>query len=125
MNEPIIFLLEEDDETRPLLKKVLQDRGYDVLLSIEEDDALQRVNDGLVKSDLIIVNLLGRSETEMLAFGNLLREKAKLNVPVLAIAAKYNDELEGTTARIGDNQYIVYLGEGNELFDLLARLIQG
>lgn len=123
MNKPNIFLLEEDNDTRPIFKRLLEKEGYNVLLSVEEEDALQRVNDGLMKSDLIMINLLGKSEMEMLDFGNLLREKAGLNVPVIAVAAKYNDELEGTTAQVGDNQHIIYLGDGNELFDLLSGLI--
>ena len=122
MNEPTVFLIESDDDTRPLFKKMLQDNGYNVLLSVDEEDALQKVNDGFVKSDLLIVNLLGKSEQEMLDFGNILREKRKPNIPLIAVAAKYGDELEGTITQVRENEYIVYLGGGNELFDLLSSL---
>ena len=122
MNEPTIFLVENDDDTRPVFKTVLQEQGYNVMVSVDEKDALQRVNDGVIKSDLLIVNLVGKSELEMLDFGNLLREKGKRNIPVVAIAAKYGDDLEGTIAQVRENQYIVYLGEGNELFNLLSSL---
>jgi DNA-binding response OmpR family regulator len=124
MNKPIIFLLEEDNDSRPLLKKALQNRGYKVLLSVEAEDALQRVDDGLLSSDLLMVNLLRKTEFEMLDFGNLLLEKASLNIPVVTVAAKYGKELEGTTVQVRENQYIVYMENGDELFDLLSRLTQ-
>ena len=121
MSERTIFLLENDNDTRPIFKKVLQDNGYNVLLAVDEEDALQRTSDGFVKSDLLMVNLLGKSEEEMLNFGNLLREKAKPNIPLVVVAAKY-EELEGTIKKAGENAYIIYLGEGNELLDLLSNL---
>ena len=122
MSERTIFLLENDNDTRPIFKKVLQDNGYNVLLAVDEEDALQRVNDGFVKSDLLMVNLLGKSEEEMLNFGNLLREKAKPNIPLVVVAAKYDEELDGTIKKAGENAYIIYLGEGDELLDLLSNL---
>jgi DNA-binding response OmpR family regulator len=122
MSERTIFLLENDNDTRPIFKKVLQDYGYNVLVAVDEEDALQRVNDGFVKSDLLMVNLLGKSEAEMVEFGNLLREKGKTNIPLVVVAAKYDEELEGTINQAGENAYIVYLGEGDELFNLLSSL---
>ncbi|HEX8566238.1 MAG TPA: hypothetical protein VF648_11260 [Pyrinomonadaceae bacterium] len=122
MSERTIFLLENDNDTRPIFKKVLQDNGYNVLVAVDEEDALQRVNDGFVKSDLLMVNLLGKSEAEMVEFGNLLREKGKPNIPLVVVAAKYGEELEGTIKKAGENAYIIYLGEGDELLDLLSSL---
>ncbi|HEX8194625.1 MAG TPA: response regulator [Pyrinomonadaceae bacterium] len=122
MTEPTIFLLENDDDTRPIFKELLIKKGYKVILAVDQNDALQRVDDGLVKSDLILVNLLGKSEEETLSFGRTLRQNAKINVPVIVIAAKYDEELEGTIAQVGDIDYIVYLGTGEEFLDLLSGL---
>lgn len=122
MNEPTIFLLESDDDTRPLFRRLLKENGYNVLLAVDEEDALQKVNDGFVKSDLLIVNLLGKSEEEMLDFGNLMRDKGKSNIPVLAIAAEYGEDLEGAIIKVRENEYIVYLDDATELFDLLSSL---
>lgn len=122
MNQPTIFLLENDDDTRPLFKKALQGHGYNVLVAIDEQDALERINDGFVKSDLLMVNLLGKSEEEMVNFGNQLRERGQSNIPLIVIAAKYGEDLEGTTSQVGENAFIIYLGDGDELFDLLDRL---
>ncbi|MDQ4120474.1 MAG: hypothetical protein M3209_03405 [Acidobacteriota bacterium] len=55
MNKPTVFLIENGDDTRPLFKKLLQDNGYNVHLSVGEEYALQKVNDGFVKSDALIL----------------------------------------------------------------------
>ncbi|MDQ4120004.1 MAG: hypothetical protein M3209_00870 [Acidobacteriota bacterium] len=124
MNQPTIFLLEEDDDTRLLFRKMLEEKGYNVFLAVDEKDAFQRATDGLVKSDLIMINLLRKSEEEMLNFGNHLRKIANLNIPLVIIAAEYNQKLEGKTTRAGENEYVIYLGDGEELFDLLSELIK-
>ncbi|HEX8198646.1 MAG TPA: hypothetical protein VF571_20810 [Pyrinomonadaceae bacterium] len=101
---------------------MLREKGYNVLVAVDEQDALERINDGFVKSDLLIVNLIGKSEEEMVNFGNQLRERRQPNIPLIVIAAKYGEDLEGTTSQVGENAFIIYLGDGDELFDLLDRL---
>jgi DNA-binding response OmpR family regulator len=122
MNQATIFLLENDDDTRPLFKRVLEENGYNVLLAIDETDALQRTGDGMAKSDLLIINLLGKSETEMLNFGRELKAKANLNMPFIVVAAKYGEELQGVIKQVEEKEYIIYLEDAEELFDLIARL---
>ena len=122
MIQPTIFLLEDDDDTRPIFKELLIKKGYKVILAVDQNDALQRANDGLVKSDLILVNLVGKSEEEALIFGRRLRQNGKPNTPLIIIAAKYSEELEGTIAQVGENEYVVYLGTGEEFLDLLSSL---
>jgi DNA-binding response OmpR family regulator len=122
MIQPTIFLLENDDDTRPIFKELLIKKGYEVVIAVDEKDALQRSSDGLRKSDLVLVNLIGKSEEAALNFGRTLRQNAKPNAPVIVIAAKYGEQLEGTAAQVGENEYIVYLETGEELFDLLSSL---
>lgn len=45
-NRPCIFLVEEDDDTRPLLKMNLTRYGYRVTMALDEEDALQRLRGG-------------------------------------------------------------------------------
>ncbi|HEX9929646.1 MAG TPA: hypothetical protein VGB02_14020 [Pyrinomonadaceae bacterium] len=122
MTEPTIFLLENDDDTRPIFKELLIKKGYKVILAVDQNDALQRANDGLAKSDLILVNLVGKSGDEALNFGRMLRQNGKPNAPLIIIAAHYGEELEGTIAQVEENEYIVYLGTGEEFLDLLSSL---
>ncbi|HYY41402.1 MAG TPA: hypothetical protein VE775_01645, partial [Pyrinomonadaceae bacterium] len=76
---PIIFLIEEDDETRAVLRQNLKREGYKVRLAIDEEDALDRVESGGLFAHLILVNLVGKSIDEALRLGRTVRERAPLN----------------------------------------------
>ena len=122
MDKPIIFLLEEDDHTRSLLNATLRNRGYNIMLSASKDEAFFRANDGLKKADLVLLDLVRTPPEETLNFGRKLLETAKLNAPLIIIAAIYDAELGGTISQVGENEYIVYLETGDELFDLISTL---
>jgi DNA-binding response OmpR family regulator len=60
--QPIILLIEDDDETRPILRRNLQKDGYRVLLALDEADALDRLaGDAQVRADLILIDLVGKT----------------------------------------------------------------
>lgn len=122
MENPIIFLLEEDDHTRSLLNATLRSKGYGIMLSATKDEALLRTNDGLQKADIILVDLVRKSPEETLDFGRKLLQNARPTASLVVIAAIYNEELAGTISQVGENEYIVYLETGDELFDLLSSL---
>ena len=125
MREPIIFLIEEDEDTRLLFKEILKKNRYKVLLAFDEAEALERVSFGHLGVDLVLVDLVGKSIAEMLRTGRRIRRDAKLDVPLVTIAGEYNDDLRGKNIRIGENDYVVYLEFGKELFDLLSSLTKG
>ncbi|HVG31549.1 MAG TPA: hypothetical protein VM911_00655 [Pyrinomonadaceae bacterium] len=120
-----IFLLEEDDDTRPILKKNLQRDGYRVLLALDEEDALARVSDGGGRADLFLVNLVGKTPEQALEIGRRVRQHGKYDgvTPLIVMAEKYGADLEGTDAQVGDNDWITYLEDGAQLRALLARLL--
>jgi len=122
LNKPTIFLLEEDHDTRLTLNKMLTDKGYDVMSTATKEDAFHRVGDGLLKSDLVLVDLVKEPIEETINVGSFLRQNAKPNASLVVIAAKYGADLEGTTAQVAENEYVVYLETGDELFDLLSNL---
>jgi two-component system chemotaxis sensor kinase CheA len=125
MREPVIFLIEDDEDTRLLFKEILKKNGYNVLPAIDEADALERVSFGHLAVDLVLVDLVRKSTEEMLKTGRRIRRSAKLDVPLVTIAGEYNDELRGKNIQIGENDYVVYLEFGKELFDLLSSLTKG
>ncbi len=43
-------------------------------------------------------------------------------MPLVVIAGKYAPHLEGTNAQVGEKEYIVYLEDGDQLFDLLFQI---
>ena len=120
-----IFLLEEDDETRPLLKWNLESYGYYVLLALSEEDALQRVEGGGVHADLVLINLVGKSVGDVLDVGRRVREHAKFDghTPLVVMAEKYGELLEGTDVNVSGNDWITYPEDANQLKNLLARLM--
>ncbi|MDQ4121634.1 MAG: hypothetical protein M3209_09325 [Acidobacteriota bacterium] len=125
MNQPTIFLIEEDDDTRPLFKKMLETRNYNVTVSTSDEDARQRVTSTPVEADFVLINLVKSSNEDMLNAGRQIREAGKLAAPLLVIAADYDEEKQGTYDRGADNEYIVYLEDGEELFGLLESLKDG
>lgn len=124
-NKQTIFLIEEDNETRPLLKENLQRRGYHVIIALDEEDAMERIRGGRIPADLILINLVGKSTEEAISLGRRLREHAKYDghTPLVVMAEKYGDDLEGTDVNVSGNDWITYLEEHGQLENLLARLL--
>ena len=125
MKKPSIFLLEEDNDSRSLLNKLLKDKGYKVKSSASREDALQRTQDELIKSDLILMGVVGKSSEEALSVGQQLRQNSNPVAPLVVIVPKYPQDKEGTNEEVGKNEYFAYLGENAEEFiDLLASLTE-
>jgi DNA-binding response OmpR family regulator len=122
--QPTIFLVEEDDDTRPVLKRNLQTYGYRVLMALDEEDALDRISDGLLKADLLLINLVGKTTDEVLQIGRRIRKHAKHDghTPLVVMAEKYGVDVEGTDVNVADNDWVTYLEEPGQLKNLLRRL---
>jgi len=123
--QPTIFLIEEDDDTRAVLKQSLPRYGYRLSVAIDEEDALDRVSNGLMSVDFILINVVGKSVEDTLQMGRRIREQAKLdgNTPLIVMAEKYGKDLEGTDENVGGNDWVFYLGEEpKQLQNLLRRL---
>ena len=123
MKEPTIFLIEEDDETRPILRNLLKKNGYKVSLAFDEEDALDRVGKEGFEADLVLMDFPSKSVEEILDIGKNICRKGNLKVPIVVIAAKYGEDLEGTDVQVRENEYITYLEDGEQLLDLLDRRI--
>jgi CheY-like chemotaxis protein len=120
-----IFLVEEDDETRVVLKQTLAGYGYRVSLALDEEDAIERISNGQMNADLVLINLVGKSVEDTLQIGRRIREHAKFNghTPLVVMAEKYGKDVEGTDVNVGGNDWIFYLGEDlAQLQNLLRRL---
>lgn len=122
---PTIFLIEEDDDTRPLMRECLERAGYRVLLAIDEKDAMDRVGGGQIDVDLVLINLVGETTDEVLEIGKRICEHAKFDghTPLVIMAEKYGKDLEGTNVNVSENDWITYLEDPDQLQNLLARLL--
>ena len=121
-----IFLVEEDDETRPILKHNLQKNGYRVIVALDEEDALERIGGGQERADLILINLVGKSPEEALGIGRGIREHAKYDghTPLVVMAEKYGEGEEGTDVNAGGNDWITYPEDGEQLRHLIDCLTE-
>ena len=122
---PTILLVETDDETRPVLKHNLQTYGYHVVVALDVEDALERTAGGKLQPDLILVNVVGVSNEQALRDAVLIRRSAELDgrTPAVAMAEHYGEEMEGRDVPAGENTYITYLEDAEQLEELLARLV--
>ena len=124
--QPTIFLIEEDDETRRPMVSNLRRYGYRVIVAVDEEDALERVGGGGVNADLVLVNLIGKAAGEVLSLGRRVRERAKYDghTPLVVMPEKYGKDVEGTNVNVEGNDWILYLGEeADQLRNLLARIL--
>lgn len=124
-NQQTIFLIEEDDDTRPILKHNLQIDGYRVLLALDEEDAFERVDGNGVYADLVLINLVGKSIEDALGVGRRIRERAKYDgrTPLVVMAEKFGPDMEGKDVNVSDNDWITYPEDHDQLKNLLRRLL--
>jgi DNA-binding response OmpR family regulator len=123
---PTILLIEEDDNTRPILRHNLINDGFRVLLALDEDDALDRIDGGNVHADLVLINLVRKTPEEVLSIGRRIREHARYDghTPLVVMAEKYSREQEGTDVNVEGTDWITYLEEHDQLTNLLRHLLQ-
>jgi CheY-like chemotaxis protein len=119
-----ILYVEDDDDTRLVMKQNLVGRGYRVLVDICEEGALQRAVGGRIDADLILMDL-GMPPADVLASGHRIREATVLRreVPVVVIAYKYGEDMEGQDINSENNDWVTYLEDAEQLERLLARLL--
>lgn len=123
--QTIIFLIEEDEETRRPLVSNLRAQGYRVIVAVDEEDALERVGGARWAADLVLVNLIGMTAEEVLGVGRRVRVRAGDDgqTPLVVMPEKYAKELEDKEVNVGGNDWVFYLGEEpDRLRNLLARL---
>lgn len=120
---PCIFVLEPDDNVRPALRHNLQHWGYQVIMAIDQEDAIQRIQAGQKHFDLILLNQGEYSLDKMMAIGQQIRRATKLNspIPMLIMAEQYGADLEGQNVQVNDNEYVTYLEDGEQLKSILQQ----
>jgi DNA-binding response OmpR family regulator len=122
---PAIFLLEEDDLPRRMMRSDLQSHGYHVRLAIDEEDAMERIDAGIGEIDLILVNLVNKTVEETLDTGRRLRDYAKLDrsTPLVVLPERFAAHLEGTNVCVANNDWITYYEDHCQIINLLLRLL--
>ena len=123
-NAPCLFVLEPDDNTRPLLRHNLKTWGYQLVIALDAEDAIQRTGRGQGRFDLILISQVGQTLNECMAIGQQIRQNmvSESRAPILIIAERYGADLEGQNIQVGSNEYVTYLEDGQQLKNMLQRL---
>jgi DNA-binding response OmpR family regulator len=118
-----ILLIEVDEDTRRGLRESFTRNGYSVVSVESEDEALVVTVLGGARPDLIIINLDATIE-KILETGKRIRERAGLDssVPVVVIPYAFDPEREGTDVPAGENDFICYWADPDQLDNLIGRL---
>lgn len=119
-----IFLIEEDDDARPNLKRNLREQGYHVLVAADLEDAIEWVRAAPIPADLVLINLVGVPPEEALRAGQELRSRAEYDgrTPLVVVPEKIPEELEGTDQNPDGNDWVCYYEDADQLRELLRRL---
>lgn len=120
---PTIFVLEPDDDVRPVLTHNLKNWGYQVVMAWDKSEAVQRVQKQRLLN-LILLNQFRQSVDESIAIGQRIRKEAELDghTPIVIMAEQYGKDLEGQDIQVGKGTYVTYLEDGEQLKRLLQRL---
>jgi len=121
---PTILMIELDDDTRPLLKQNLYNWGYRVIMALEEEDAIAIARGVRDHPDLILLNQVKLPIDEFINMGRRIRQGAELpsNTPIVVMAERYGEDMEGKDIKVGENEYTTYLEDGEQLMNVLHRL---
>ena len=119
-----ILLVEPDDDVRPTLREHLSNWGYEVIVALDEADAFHRVENQKTIIDLILINQVSQSIEKCAELGRQIRQHAKLDGSTLIVvmAEQYGAEQEGQDIQVGENEYVTYLEDGEQLRNLLYQL---
>jgi DNA-binding response OmpR family regulator len=116
----LILLLENEQETRDGIEKLLRADGYRVDAARDEDDAVDRAV--RASPDLILVSL-GGSPNGAIAQASSIRERAELDQSIPVVIFSVQTVAEGAEEKIEGNVYLTRPDNFDQLRALFRRLL--
>jgi DNA-binding response OmpR family regulator len=116
----LILLLENEQETRDGIEKLLSADGYRVDAARDEDDAVARAM--RASPDLILVSL-GGSPDDAIAEASSIRERAELDQGIPVVIFSVQTVAEGADEKIEGNVYLTRPDNFDQLRALFRRLL--
>jgi two-component system response regulator MprA len=117
----IILVLEDVNETRDGIEKLLKADGYRVALARDETDAIESARQQ--RPDLILVSVAGLPH-EVIATARRVRDRSAVGEDVPVVLFCMEDIAEGEELAIGRNVYVTRPDNFNQLRSLLSRLLR-
>lgn len=121
-NQPVILVVEENDDNRQLVLKVLGCRGYTVVGVVDGEEALTRLTD--VNPDLILmdINLPGIDGHEVTR--RIHQQEKFANLPIVALTARAMDGDEEKSLAAGCDAYIAKPINARTFPDAIAAILK-
>jgi DNA-binding response OmpR family regulator len=121
---PTILMVEPDDDVRPLLRNNLHRQGYREIVTLDEEDAIARARCDGDRPDLILINQYRLPLDKVISIARRIRQVAGLpsSTPIVVMAERYGEDMEGKDVKVGESEYVTYLEDGEQLMNLLQRL---
>lgn len=116
----IILVVEDVQETREGIKRLLMVDGYHVALAEDEADGIESAQ--RQRPDLILVSLAGLPR-EVIVSARNIRESAAIGEDVPVVVFCVDEIAEGDEVAIGENVHLTRPDNFNQLRSLLARLL--
>jgi DNA-binding response OmpR family regulator len=113
--------MEDEQETRDGIEKLLKADGYRVDPARDEEDSVVRAR--RVRPDLILVSL-GGSPGDVIAKALRIRERAELDSSIPVVIFSVQTVAEGAEVEIEGNVYLTRPDNFNQLRALLRRLLR-
>ena len=115
-----ILVVEDIQETREGIERLLMVDGYRIALARDEQDGIESAR--RQRPHLILVSLAGVS-TEVIVSARRIREKAAIGVDVPVVVFCIEEIAEGDEVAISENVHVTRPDNFNQLRSLLARLL--
>ena len=116
----IILVVEDIQETREGIERLLMVDGYRISLARDEQDGIESAR--RQRPDLILVSLAGIPR-EVIVSARRIRDKAAIGDDVPVVVFCIDEIAEGDEVAIGENVHVTRPDNFNQLRSLLARLL--
>ena len=117
----IILVVEDVQETREGIEKLLLVDGYRIALARDDQDGIESAR--RQRPDLILVSLAGVPR-EVILSARRIRESAAIGEDVPVVVFCSEEIAEGDEVAIGKNVHVARPDNFNQLRSLLARLLR-
>lgn len=117
----VILVLDDIEETRHLIEKMLKGNGCCVNLARDEEDAISRARS---QSPDLMLMTLGLDLEQLLAIAHRIRQEAAFSQDVAIIIFCVPTIPEGAEIEIKQNVYVTRPDNFNQLRGLLHRLLR-
>ena len=116
----IILVVEDVQETREGIERLLMVDGYQIALARDEKDGIESAR--RQRPDLILVSLAG-VPSEVIVSARRIREDAAIGEDVPVVVFCIDEIAQGDEVAIGENIHLTRPDNFNQLRNLLARLL--